>query len=172
MAQRGVPAGWDSPEDRPSILQITVESESGRHVRMGRPHVLIALAVLGAIGVAVLIAVLPGGGAAPASSPAPTPAPSTPPAYAPGPPSVLVQSGPPSGAAPGLYRFPLSCRGSMATGMRPRHPTSCWRGRLYVTVELQQISGAGRVTLKPSGPACSQLPVPPLARGKVKACPR
>jgi hypothetical protein len=170
MAQHGVPAGWESPADRPSIHQITVESVPGRRVRAGRPHLLVAIAVLGAIGVAIVIAVLGGGGAGPASPPAATPPPSSPPASAPAPPSVLVQSGPPAGAAPGLDRFAVGCRSSAATAM-PGRPTSCWRGRLIVTV-VKQTSGGGKVTLKPTSSACAPLPVPPLARGKVKGCPR
>jgi hypothetical protein len=172
MAQRGAPAGWDSPSDRPSVLQITVESDSRPRVTMRRPHVLVAIVVLAAIGAAILVAVLPGGGAS--STRPPTPAPPTP---AP-PPSVLVdhgslvQSGPPSATAPRLYRFPLGCWDSTPSGIHPRRTSSCWRGRLYVTAEVRQVGGVVKVTLEPTHQSCSQMPVPPLARGKVRACPR
>ncbi|HJS96945.1 MAG TPA: hypothetical protein VJ741_21935, partial [Solirubrobacteraceae bacterium] len=77
MAQRGVPAGWDSPADRPSVLQITVESDSRPRPAVRRPHVLIAIVVLAAIGAAIVVAVLPGGGSGsagppPTAPPAPT----------------------------------------------------------------------------------------------------
>src|SRR5690349_12943405 len=116
MAQRGVRAGWDSPADRPSILQITVESTSRRRPPVRRAHVLVALAVLGAIAAAIVIAVLPGSG--PGSAPPP---PSSPPTPAPQPPSVLVNGGPPSATAPGLYRVPAGCsygRGTLVGGNR------------------------------------------------------
>jgi hypothetical protein len=167
MAQRGVPAGRDSPADRPSVLRITVESDSRPRATVRRPHVLIAIVVLAAIGAAIVVAVRPGGGGG-STPPPPTPAPQTP---APVQPSVLVQSGPPSATLPRLYRFPLGCRSSAPTGIQSGRPSSCSRDRLYVTAVMQQIRGGWRVTLRPTSPACSQMPVPPLARGKVKACP-
>lgn len=133
MAQRGVPGGWDSPADRPSVLAITVESVPRRHVRVRAVHVLIAIALLGAIAAAVAIAALPGSGGG--SVPPPTSNPLTP---GPAPPSVIVQSVSPTGA----------------------------------TVVLRRVGSSWRGAAIPTGAGCSQIPVPPLARGKVRACPR
>ena len=121
-----------------------------------------ALAVLGALGAAVVIAALPGGRpgpAAPASPARQTPAPPQP--------SVLVESGPPLGAAPGLYRIPLGCSG----GARRSGQCSTHDVNVIVAV-LRPIRGSWRGSLESSSASCVAPPVPPLARGKVKACRR
>jgi hypothetical protein len=168
MAQRGVPAGWDSPADRPSILQITVESTPRGRPSMRPAHVLIAIAVLGVLAAAVVIAVLPGGG--PSSPPPPS---SSPPAPPPRQPSVLVDSGPPSALAPGLYRFPVGCPYSRVTAVERNRTGICTPHDGYVAAVVRRIGGVWHVTLEPINTAsCSPVPVPPLARGKVKACRR
>jgi hypothetical protein len=166
MAQRGAPPGWDSAADRPSVLQITVESGPRRGPGPRRAHVLIALAVLGLIAAAAVIAVVPGGGgsARPAS-----PAPQTP---APGQPAVLVESGPPSATAPSLYRFPIGCLYSKVTAVERNRTGVCAPHDGYVTAVVRRVGGVWRVTLTPTTPSCAPAPVPPLARGKVKACGR
>ena len=173
MAQRGVPAGWDSPADRPSVLQITVESDSRPRPAVRRPHVLIAIVVLAAIGAAIVVAVLPRGGGG--STPPPAPAPQTP---APQPPSIvvedgaLVDSGPPSATAPGLYRFPVGCLYSKVTAVERNRTGPCSPHDGYVTAAVRRVGGVWRVTLEPINRSCAPVPVPPLARGKVKACRR
>jgi hypothetical protein len=167
MAQRGAPAGWDSPADRPSVLQITVESDSRPRAAVHRPHVLIAIAVLAAIGAAVLVAILPGGGGGP--SPSPAPAPQTP---APQQPSVLVQSVTPSATAPGLHRFPVGCPYSKVTAVERNRTGPCTPHDGVVAVVVRRVGRVWRGTLVPTDPSCTQMPVPPLARGKVKACRR
>jgi hypothetical protein len=171
MAQRGVPAGWDSPADRPSVLQITVESDSRPRATVRRPYVVIALAVVvataAAIAATIVIAVRPGGGGGSAPS---TPAPHTP---APQQPVVLVQSGPPSALAPGLYRFPVGCPYSRVTAVERNRAGPCTPHNGYVAAVVRRTGGVWRVTLVPiSTASCSPVPVPPLARGKVKACRR
>jgi hypothetical protein len=42
----------------------------------------------------------------------------------------------------------------------------------YFTAVVHRVGGVWRVTLEPIGAPCSPVPVPPLARGKVKACHR
>jgi len=163
MAQRGAPDGWDSPADRPSILQITVESTPRRSPSVRRVHVLIAIAVFGAIAGAIAIAVLPSGG--PGSAP---PASPSPPAPTPPQPSVLVNGGPPSVAAPELY----GCWYSKTTAVERNRTSPCTPPDAYVTVVVGQVEGVSRVTLEPINRSCSQMPVPPLARGKVRACRR
>ncbi len=167
MAQRGAPAGWDSPSDRPSVLEITVESDPRRRPPLRGPHVLIAIAVLVAIGAAVCVALLPGGGpgSAPPASTSAAPA-------APAQPSVLVDSGPPSVATPQLYRFPVGCSYSRVTTVERNRPGLCTPHNGEVTVVLRRVGHVWRATLEPTTPSCPQMPVPPLARGKVKACRR
>jgi hypothetical protein len=169
MAQRGVPAGWDSPADRPSILQITVESTPRRRPTVGRAHVLLAIGVLAAIAgaIAFAVAVLPGGGSGLAPPPSATPSMPVPPQ-----PSVLVESGPPSATAPGLYRFPVGCLYSKVTAVERNRTGPCTPHDGYVTAVVRRVGGVWRVTLEPIDPSCSQMPVPPLARGRVKACRR
>jgi hypothetical protein len=168
MAQRGVPAGWDSPADRPSVLAITVESDSRPRATVRRPHLLIALAVLAAIAAVIVIAVLPGGG--PGSA---MPRSTSPPVRAPQQPSVLVDSGPPSALAPGLYRFPVGCPYSRATAVERNRTGPCTPHNGYVAAVVRRTGGVWRVILVPINTAsCSPVPVPPLARGKVKACRR
>lgn len=163
MAQRGARAGWDSPADRPSILQITVESTARRRPNVHPLHVLIAIAVFGAIGAAILIAVLPGGGG---STPPRAPAPQTP---APQEPSVLVQGVTPSADSPTLY---YRCLPSKVTAVERNRTGPCSPHDGLVTVVVGRVGGVSRVTLEPINRSCSQMPVPPLARGKVKACRR
>ena len=163
MAQRGAPVGWDSSADRPSILAITVESSPRRGARVSLAHMLIAVAVLGAIAAAIVIAVLPGGGSAP------SPVRHTPDAPQP---TVLVDSGPPSVNAPELYRFPVGCPASGITAIQRGRTGPCSPHEGYVTVVLRRVHGAWRSNLEPTNPSCSPAPVPPLARGKVRACRR
>jgi hypothetical protein len=167
MAQRGVPAGWDSPADRPSILQITVESGPRGRPSVRRADVLIAIAVLGAIAAAVVIAALPGGG--PGSAPPPSPAP---PARTPRPSTALVQIGPPSATAAEVYRFPLGCQYSRVTAVERNRIGPCSPRDGYVTAVVRRVGGVWRVTLEPTIASCPEMPLPPLARGKVKACRR
>jgi hypothetical protein len=167
MAQRGAPAGWDSPADRPSVLEITVESGPRRRPPVRGPHVLIALAVLVAIGAVVCVALLPGGG----TGSAPTASTSAPPT-APPQPSVLVDSGPPSVATPQLYRFPVGCSDSRVTTVERNRPGLCTPHNGEVTVVLRRVGHVWRATLESTDSSCTPLPVPPLARGKVKACRR
>jgi hypothetical protein len=168
MAQRGVPPGWDSSADRPSILAITVESTSRRPAGPDptgvRPaHVLIAIAVLGAIAAAIVIAVLPGGG--PGSTPA-RPTPTAPQ------PTVLVNSGPPAGAVTGPYLFPVGCQGSPVIGTQRGATAPCWRHHPSVTVVLRRVGNHWRGTLTPRSTPCSRMPLPPVERRKLKACRR
>jgi hypothetical protein len=163
MAQRGVPGGWDSHADRPSILAITVESAPRRHAGLRPAHVLIAIALLGAIAAAVAIAALPGPGGG--SAPPPTSNPLTP---DPQQPSVIVQSITPPGTAPGLYRIPPGCLRPGSTAQTP----ACSAHAGYAIALLRRLGGSWRGTLGASGASCAPAPVPPLARGKVKACPR
>jgi hypothetical protein len=165
MAQRGVPAGWDSPADRPSILEITVESAPRRQLRVRSVHIAIAIALLGAIAGAIAIAGLPGG------SPGSAPRPSTSPP-APQQPSVLVDSGPPSATAPGLYRFPVGCLYSRVTAVERNRKGPCAPHDGYVTAAVRRVGGVWRVTLEPIDRTCLPEPVPPLARGRVSACRR
>lgn len=167
MAQRGVPPGWDSAADRPSILAITVESSPRRRARVPPAQVLIAVAVLGAIAATVVIAVLPGGGSG--SAPPPSPVRHTPTAPQP---TVLVDSGPPSVNAPELYRFPVGCPASGITAIQRGRTGPCSPHLGYVTVVLRRVHGAWRSNLEPISRPCSPVPVPPLARGKVRACRR
>lgn len=175
MAQRGAPAGWDSPADRPSVLEITVESGPRRRAPVRGPRVLIAIAVLVAIGAAVLVAVLPGGGgpgsAPPASTSAPPASTSAPPT-APPQLNVLVDSGPPSDTAPQLYRFPVGCSDSRVTAVERNRTGLCTPHSGEVTVVLRRVGHVWRATLQPTDPSCAPVPIPPLARGKVKACRR
>ncbi len=167
MAQRGASAGWDSPADGPSVLQITVESAPRRGLGLRRAHVLIAIAVLGVIAAAGAVALLPGGrggSVPPASPPHQTPTPQQP--------SVLVDSGPPSATAPSLYRFPIGCFYSKVTAVERNRTGPCAPHDGYVTAVVRKVGGVWRVTLTPTTHSCSQLPVPPLARGKVRACRR
>lgn len=166
MAQRGVLGGWDSPADRPSILAITVESAPRRRAAVRPAHVLIAVVLLGAIAAAVAIAALPGGrgGGGSAHSPAVT-SPLTP---GPQQPSVVVQIISLPGTAPGLYRIPLGCRRPGSISQTP----ACSAHAGYAVALLRRIGGSWRGTLGPNGASCVPAPVPPLARGKVKACPR
>lgn len=172
MAQRGAPAGWDSPADRPSILQITVESAPRRRAPVRRAHVVVLIALLGAIAAAVAIALLPGRGGG--SAPPPPPAPPSPALQTPAPeqPTELVDSGPPSATAPGLYRFPLGCPASGITAVKRGRTGPCSPHQGSITVVLRRVHGVWRGTLEPIDPSCSPVPVPPLARGKVKACRR
>lgn len=170
MAQRGVPSGWDSPSDRPSVLQITVESTHRRpRPTVRRAHVLIgiAIAVLAAIAACFVIVTHLGGG--PGSAPPPAAAPPPP---APQQPSVLVDSGPPSVATPGLYRFPVGCSYSRVTAVERNRTGPCTPQDGYVTAVVHRVGGVWRVTLEPIAASCTPMPVPPLARGKVKACRR
>jgi hypothetical protein len=167
MAQRGVPGGWDSPADRPSILQITVESTPRRPRTVRRAHVLIAIVVLAAIGAAIVVAVLPGGGQGSAPPPPTSPSPPVPQR-----PTVLVDGGPPPGAAPGLYRLPVGCVYSRVTAVERNRKGPCEPHAGFVTAVVRRVGGVWRVTLEPTSPSCSQMPVPPLARGRVKACRR
>jgi hypothetical protein len=166
MAQRGVPGGWDSPADRPSILAITVESAPRRRAAVRPAHVLIGLALLGAIAAAVAIAALPGGGGVGGS--AHPPAVTNPLTPGPQQPSVVVQMISLPGAAPGLYRIPLGCLrpGSIA------QTVACSAHAGYAVALLRRIGGSWRGTLMPTDASCVPAPVPPLARGKVRACPR
>jgi hypothetical protein len=138
-----------------------------------RPRVLIAIVVLAAIGAAIVVAGLPGGRGR--STPPPTPAPQTP---APQQPAVLVEggalieSGPPSAAAPGLYRFPVGCLYSKVTAVERNRTGPCAPHDGYVTAAVRRVGGVWRVTLEPIDRSCAPVPVPPLARGKVKACRR
>jgi hypothetical protein len=167
MAQRGAPVGWDSSADRPLILAITIESSPRRRARVSPAHVLIALALLGAVAAIIAIAVLPGGGSG--SGPQPSPVRQT--LTAPQP-TVLVDSGPPSANAPELYRFPIGCPDSGITAIQRGRTGPCSPHHGYVTAVLRRIHGAWRATLEPTNPSCSPVPVPPLARGKVRACRR
>jgi hypothetical protein len=139
-----------------------------------RRHVLIAItiAVLGGIGAALAIAVLPGGGPGSAPAPVPTSQSPTPPARTPRPPSVLVETGPPSATVAQLYHFPLGCLASSATAVQRDRTGPCSPHDGYVTAVVRRVGGVWRVTLEPTSPPCAQMPVPPLARGKVKACRR
>jgi hypothetical protein len=167
MAQRGVPAGRDSPADRPSILQITVEATPRRPPSVRPAHVLIAIAVLGVIGAALAIAVLQGG--APRTAPLPSTARSAP---TPHEPTVLVDSGPPSGTGAGVYRFPVGCPYTRVTAVERNRIGPCSPHDGLLTAVVRRVGGVWRVTLEPTGASCLQRPVPPLARGKVKACGR
>jgi hypothetical protein len=165
MAQRGAPAGWDSPADRPSVLEITVESDPRRRPPLRGPRVLITIAVLVAIGAAVCVALLPGPGAAPPASTSAAPT-------APPQPSVLVDGGPPSVGTPQLYRFPVGCSDSRVTTVERNRPGLCTPHNGEVTVVLRQVGHVWRASLEPTNSSCTEMPVPPLARGKVKACRR
>ncbi|MGN6867234.1 MAG: hypothetical protein ACTHMY_02405 [Solirubrobacteraceae bacterium] len=167
MSQRGAPAGWDSPGDRPSILQITVESTPRRRPPVRRAHFLVALAVLGAIAAVTAVAVLPGGG--PGSAPPPS---SSPPAPTPQPPSVLVNGGPPSATAPGLYPVPAWCGSVGATAVESNGTDPCTPHAGVVTVVVGRASVEQKVTLKLISSSCPHMPLPPLARGRVKPCRR
>jgi hypothetical protein len=167
MAQRGAPVGWDSSADRPSILAITIESSPRRRARPSPAQVLIAVAVVGAIITAIVIAALPGGGSG--SAPQPSPVRHTPPAPQP---TVLVDSGPPSANAPDLYRFPVGCPASGITAIQRGRTGPCSPHGGYVTVVLRRVDGAWHSNLEPISRACAPIPMPPLARGKVRACRR
>jgi hypothetical protein len=43
---------------------------------------------------------------------------------------------------------------------------------MYVTAVMRQVDGGWKTTLESTSPSCSPVPLPPLARGKVKACRR
>jgi hypothetical protein len=91
----GAPAGWDSPEARPSVLLVTVEPGPGRRTHARRPSVLVAgLGTLPAIAAAAVIAVLPAASRDSAASRARVPAPVIPTPRAPihRPAAVLVDS--------------------------------------------------------------------------------
>lgn len=85
---------------------------------------------------------------------------------------MLVDSGPPSDTAPQLYRFPVGCLYSKPTAVERNRPGPCSPQDGYYSAVVRRVGGVWRVTLEPTDPSCSQLPVPPLARGKVKACRR
>lgn len=167
MAQRGVPGDWDSPADRPSILAITVESSPGRHGGGRPPQLLIAVAVLGAIAAAIVIALLPGGG--PGSTRPPSPVRHTPTAPQP---TVLVDGGPPAPAVTGPYFFAVGCMGSPVIGTQRGATAPCWRHRHYVTAVLRRIGTHRQGTLTPRSTRCSRMPLPPVERRKVNACRR
>jgi hypothetical protein len=123
---------------------------------------VIAIAVLGVIAAAVAVAALPGGGGGAARPPAQASTSQQP--------SVLVESGPPSVTAPELYRFPIGCPDSRVTAVERNRRGVCAPHDGYVTAVVQRVGGVWRVTLTPTNPSCTQMPVPPLARGKVKIC--
>jgi hypothetical protein len=171
MDRRGTPGGWDSP-DRPSVVQVTVESEPGQRIEVRRAHLMIAIAVLGAIAAVVVIAVLPGGGpgsAPPRATTFQTPAPHTP---APTGPTVLVDSGPPSDTGVGSYRFPLGCLGSVLGGGKEAGSGPCRRDGGYVTAILRRVGGRWRVTLKATNPPCPEMPLPAVMRRHLRAACR
>jgi hypothetical protein len=188
MDHRAGPSGWDSPADRPTVVQVTVVASPGRLARERRPHVLIAgLGTLPALAVAAAIAVLPGGGHGSAVPRARTPATPAPGAPAPRfrtprfpipgaptsqPPTVLVNSGPPSGAVPGAYRFPLGCLSSILGGAREAGSGPCRRNSGYVTAILRRVGDRWRVTLKETNPTCPQMPLPAVMRREVQVCRR
>jgi hypothetical protein len=165
MAQRGASGGWDSPADRPSILTITVESAPRRHAALRPAHALIAIALLGAIAAAIVIAVLPGGGTGP------TPAPSSV-RHTPTPqPTVLADSGPPSAVVTGPDLFPVGCQGSPVIGTQRGATAPCWRHRPYATVVLRRVGTRWR-GLTPRSSRCWRMPLPPVERRKLKPCQR
>jgi hypothetical protein len=166
MAQRGAPGDWDSPADRPSILAITVESAPRRPAAVRPAHALILVALLGAIAAAVAIAGLAGGGGGGGS--AHPPAVTSPLTPGPQQPSVVVQIISPPGTAPGLYRIPPGCLRPGSTAQTP----ACSAHAGYAIALLRRIGGSWQGTLMPTGTPCVPAPVPPLARGKVKACSR
>jgi hypothetical protein len=85
---------------------------------------------------------------------------------------VLVQGGPPSATAPSLYRFPIGCLYSKVTAVERNRRGVCAPHDGYVTAVVRRVGGVWRVTLTPTISSCAPAPVPPLARGKVKACRR
>jgi hypothetical protein len=191
MDHRAGPSGWDSPADRPTVVQVTVVAAPGRRARNRRPNALIAgLGTLPAIAVAATIAVLPGGGrgaATPRARTPATPAPGVPtPGFhtprfgfpVPGAPSsqpptlLLVNSAPPSGAVAGSYRFPLGCLSSILGEGREAGSGPCRRNSGYVTAILRRVSGSWRVTLKETNPTCPQMPLPAAMRRNVQVCRR
>ncbi len=181
MDHRGTPGGWDSPANRPTVVEVTVVAGAGRRGRDRRTNVFLAgLGTLPALAVAAVIAVLPAGGrgSAPPRARTPTPgianprgpfpgAPSQPP-----PPNVLVDSGPPSATAPSLYRIPLGCLASTVAGVEQREAAPCARGGPYVTAVLRRVGGTWRVRLTPASPSCPQMPLPAQMRRNLTGCRR
>jgi hypothetical protein len=166
MAQRGVPPGWDSPADGPSILAITVESTPRRRAGVRPAHVLIAVAVLGAIAATIVIAVLPGGGSGSAPQAPVRHAPTAPQ------PTVLVDSGPGTASVTGPSLFPVGCQGSPVIGTQHGATAPCWRHHSSVTVVLRRAGTHWRGRLTPISARCARMPLPPVQRRKLKPCRR
>lgn len=163
MAQRGPGDGRDSPANRLSTVQVTVEPGPGRRAgRAGRVGLrgFAVVVVLGVVVLAVLMEALPGRGRGSRPGIAHHARPAT----------ALLDSGPPLSTMADAYRFPLGCLSITLQDARPERAGPCWRYGVYMTAILRRVGGVWRLALEVNSRSCPYLSLPASVRRQVLVC--
>ena len=185
MGQRGASDGRDSPVDRPTVLQVTVEPaprRPGLRLPASGVRARVAVSLVGVIALVCAWLVIDGLGGARhdfvrhdlvrhdlARIATPYAGVAEPPLHVHGDGELDRPTQP--------YRFPLGC---MSVTMTPRALAAalrartgpCWRYGVFVTAVLRRVGGVWRLALEVTSPSCPRLALPPDVRAQIVACRR